>query len=541
MRLSQSFIKDQLKIKLSDPLRLGISPATHPQRVVIDFSSPNIAKEMHVGHLRSTIIGDCLARLLEFLGHDVLRLNHVGDWGTQFGMLIRHLKETAPDALKAPETATGEEKEKEKEKDAISVSIGDLAQFYKDAKKHFDNDPEFQINSRLEVVKLQSGDADSLRVWRAFCQCSRVEFEKIYKLLNVTLIERGESFYNPLLADIVSTLKEKELAVESNGAQVVYLEGYKNRAGESLPLMISKSDGGFLYATTDLAAVRHRVVEEKADRILYVTDAGQSQHFQMVFDTARTAGWINNHMELKHVPFGVVQGEDGQKLKSRSGETVKLKDLLFESIRLVDKDMKSRKQTIISTTIETEKKKKNDDDNIDSNSDIELTEEEEQAVLAVAIGAVKYADLSMNRESDYRFSYSKMLALTGNTAPYMLYAYARIQGIRRRGEEQLKETGDSLHSSYVQTVMFSLDTPEEMMLARTLLRVEDVLRDVENSLYPNKICEYLFDLSQKFNQFYEQCPVLRAETKELQRSRTALCSITADTLSVCLGLLGIRT
>lgn len=457
-------------------------PPTKQQTLVIDYSSPNIAKEMHVGHLRSTVIGDCLASLLEFSGHKVIRLNHVGDWGTQFGMLVEHLRDEYPEALKPKAT----------------VDLGDLVVLYKQAKKRFDVDDEFQQRSRKGVVALQSGSEDALAAWQTLCEASRKEFQLIYNTLDIqNLEERGESFYNPFLPDVVQDLKDKGLAVESDGATVVFLDGYENRDGSPLPLIIQKSDGGFNYATTDLAAIRHRCTIEKADRVLYVTDAGQSQHFEMVFKVARLANYVPEHVSLEHVPFGLVQGEDGKKFATRSGDTVKLKDLLDTAVERAARDLGDR----------------------DGNS--------ENAEL-VGIAAVKYADLSMNRESNYRFSYDRMLSLNGNTAPYMLYAYARICGI-------IRKVGDLESSSKV-----ILNEPSEIELARNLVKLPDLLKSVENELYPNRLCDFLFDTSQKFNQFYENCSVNNAETEELKASRLTLCIATASTLQLLLNLLGIR-
>ncbi len=500
IRLSDDYIVKKLNAMLNDTKgRLNIEEYTpsreNRKRVVVDFSSPNIAKEMHVGHLRSTIIGDSLSRLLTFLGHDVVRLNHVGDWGTQFGMLITYLKEEGASA---------------------KSSVGDLVLFYKNAKKRFDEDEEFQRRSREEVVKLQSGDNDSISSWQQICDISRSEFKVIYERLNIEgLKERGESFYNPYLEDIVNLYQSKNVAEESEGALCVFLDGYKNADGSPMPMIIRKSDGGFLYATTDLAAIQHRLEVEKADRVLYVTDVGQSQHFKMVFEAAKKGGLVNEQVHtLEHVPFGLVQGEDGKKFKTRSGDTVRLKDLLDEAIDTAEALIADREGL----------------------SPTDLSDEQKNIARVVGIGAVKYADLSMNRESNYRFSFTKMLSLQGNTAPYMLYAYARIQGIRRKA--LLAGTAEA---TKVQVVHDTLLTPEELALSKHLLKLEEVLREVERNLYPNALCEYLFELSSLFNKFYENCPVLKAETSELRISRTALCSLSADALKLSLGLLGIDT
>jgi len=393
LRLKTAYLQEQLRRMQADT-RLGVAPAAPRQKVIVDFSSPNIAKDMHVGHLRSTIIGDSIARVQEFMGHDVLRLNHVGDWGTQFGLLITHLKQVCPEALDAGST----------------VDIGDLVTFYKQAKQRFDSDDDFKTRSREAVVELQSGEEMATRAWKALCEQSRREFQKIYNRLDIQIQERGESFYNPLLADVVQDLEAQGLLVEDQGAKVVFAEGFTNKDGDPLPLIIQKSDGGYNYATTDLAAIRYRTQQDRAERVLYVVDAGQGSHFAQVFQVAEKAGWIPAGVELTHVPFGVVQGEDGKKFKTRSGDTVRLKDLLDEAVSRARADLEAR--------IQAEGRK-------ESETFIQEVAE------TVGIGAVKYADLSQNRTSNYIFSFDKMLALQGNTAPYMLYAYVRVQGISR--------------------------------------------------------------------------------------------------------------
>lgn len=473
--------------------RLGIDQVKQPQRVVVDFSSPNIAKEMHVGHLRSTIIGDCIARTLEFRGHDVLRLNHVGDWGTQFGMLITYLREVCPEALIT----------------SNALDLGDLVTFYKQAKQRFDEDEAFRETSRQEVVRLQSGAEDSIKAWQLLCEQSRREFQTIYDRLDIHLTERGESFYNPLLAAVVEDLDKLGLLVEDQGAKCVFLEGFTNKDGQPLPLIVQKSDGGYNYATTDLAALRYRIQQDRADRIIYVTDAGQSNHFAQFFQVARRAGWLPETVEVVHVPFGLVQGEDGKRLKTRSGETVRLKDLLDEAIARPRADLEVRLQE----------------------EGREETEEFKQHVAeVVGIGAVKYADLSQNRNSNYIFSFDKMLDLKGNTAPYMLYVYARIQSISRKGDINFQNLGSN--------VTILLESDFELVLAKHLLQLGEVLVMVEQDLLPNRLCQYLYELSQKFNQFYENCAVLNAE-EPVQTSRLALCNLTARTIKFGLSLLGI--
>jgi arginyl-tRNA synthetase len=485
----------EVSARLGDP-RLGVPEVQSDAAVVVDFSSPNIAKEMHVGHLRSTIIGDSLARVLEFRGHRVLRLNHVGDWGTQFGMLITHLKQVAPETLNT----------------ADAVDLGDLVAFYREAKKRFDEDEAFQTTSREEVVKLQGGDPVSLKAWGLLCDQSRREFQKIYDRLDIRLSERGESFYNPYLASVLSGLKEAGLLVTDDGAECVFLEGVTGKDGKPLPVIVRKSDGGFNYATTDLAAIRYRFAlasdGDGARRVIYVTDAGQANHFAGVFQVAKRANWIPEHGRLEHVPFGLVQGEDGKKLKTRSGDTVRLRDLLDEAVERAEADLRRRL---------AEEGRSEDDQFI------------QHAAGTVGLAAVKYADLSQNRITNYQFSFDRMLALQGNTAPYLLYAVVRIAGIARKGGDLEAEAG-----------MLVFSEPQEWSLVRELLKFDAVIAEVEEELLPNRLCSYLFELSQVFNRFYDQVPVLKAEGQSLP-SRLALCRLTADTLKAGLGLLGIAT
>ena len=485
----------EVSARLGDP-RLGVPEVQSDAAVVVDFSSPNIAKEMHVGHLRSTIIGDSLARVLEFRGHRVLRLNHVGDWGTQFGMLITHLKQVAPETLNT----------------ADAVDLGDLVAFYREAKKRFDDDDAFQTTSREEVVKLQGGDPVSLKAWGLLCDQSRREFQKIYDRLDIRLSERGESFYNPYLASVLSGLQEAGLLVTDDGAECVFLEGVNGKDGKPLPVIVRKSDGGFNYATTDLAAIRYRFAlaseGDGARRVIYVTDAGQANHFAGVFQVAKRANWIPEGGRLEHVPFGLVQGEDGKKLKTRSGDTVRLRDLLDEAVERSEADLRRRL---------AEEGRSEDDQFI------------EHVAGTVGLAAVKYADLSQNRITNYQFSFDRMLALQGNTAPYLLYAVVRIAGIARKGGDLEAEAG-----------MLQFSEPQEWALVRELLKFDAVIAEVEEELLPNRLCSYLFELSQVFNRFYDQVPVLKAEGKSLS-SRLALCRLTADTLNSGLGLLGIAT
>ena len=499
LTLRPELLASEVKTRLGDQ-RLGVPGVEQGAPVVVDFSSPNIAKEMHVGHLRSTIIGDSLARVLEFRGHPVLRLNHVGDWGTQFGMLITHLKQVAPAALNT----------------ADAVDLGDLVAFYRQAKQRFDDDEAFQTTSREEVVKLQGGDPVSLKAWGLLCDQSRREFQKIYDRLDIRLSERGESFYNPYLESVVADLQDSGLLVVDDGARCVFLEGVSGKDGKPLPVIVQKSDGGFNYATTDLAAIRYRFGAapdgDGARRVVYVTDAGQANHFAGVFQVARRAGWVPEDARLEHVPFGLVQGEDGKKLKTRAGDTVRLRDLLDEAVERAEADLRRRLE---------EEGRSEDEAFI------------QHVATTVGLAAVKYADLSQNRITNYQFSFDRMLALQGNTAPYLLYAVVRIAGIARKGGDL--EAGRGGASEPLQ-----FSEPQEWALVRELLKFDAVIAEVEEELLPNRLCTYLFELSQVFNRFYDQVPVLKAEPGAL-RSRLALCRLTADTLKLGLGLLGIPT
>ncbi|MEI7666271.1 MAG: arginine--tRNA ligase [Synechococcaceae cyanobacterium ELA263] len=506
LTLRPEVLAAELRRRLTDP-RLGVPLASESGAgaamapVIVDFSSPNIAKEMHVGHLRSTIIGDALARVLEFRGQPVLRLNHVGDWGTQFGMLITHLKQVAPEALDT----------------ADAVDLGDLVAFYRQAKQRFDADEDFQNTARQEVVRLQAGDPVSLKAWGLLCDQSRREFQQLYERLDIRLNERGESFYNPYLEAVVADLEAAGLLVVDAGAKCVFLEGMQGKDGNPLPLIVQKSDGGFNYATTDLAAIRYRFAAppagDGAGWVIYVTDAGQAHHFAGVFQVARRAGWIPEGARVEHVPFGLVQGDDGKKLKTRSGDTVRLKDLLDEAVERCEADLRRRL---------AEEDRQEDEDFV------------RQVATTVGLAAVKYADLSTNRLTNYQFSFDRMLALQGNTAPYLLYAVVRIAGIARKGGD----LGGGAAAAFPERLQFS--EPQEWALVRELLKLDTVIAEVEQELLPNRLCSYLFELSQVFNRFYDQVPVLKAEPAA-RASRLALCRLSADTLKLGLGLLGIAT
>jgi arginyl-tRNA synthetase len=518
--LSDEFVCGKLSAIRADKERLGLPVRTSPQKIIVDFSSPNIAKDMHAGHLRSTIIGDTIARTLTFLGHDVVRLNHTGDWGTQFGQLITHMRDVRPELL-----AEGEDGG-DGVAGSADVAIGDLVEFYKAAKARFDQDPEFKARAQAEVVELQSGNEKTLKAWRIICDLSRKEFQKIYDRLNIELTERGESFYNKYLPGIVEQLTEKSLAVNDQGAVVVFLEGerYVNRDGSRQPLIVKKSDGGYLYATTDLAAIQYRCMKDKADRILYVTDVGQSLHFEQVYQVARRAGLAGDSVSLEHIPFGLVLGEDGKKFKTRSGDTVKLVDLLDEAALRVRAELTTRFEA------DCQKAAENGTEPPAIRSEDDLARQAEH----IGMAAVKYADLKTNRTSNYKFSYDKMVSLDGDTAPYIMYAYARVQGIYRTAQ-----LASGIRASA--PIKFVLERDQERALAKLLLQLPEILTNMEHDLMPHVMCEYIKTVTAKFNQFYEECPVVRAETSELQASRLAICGICADTLKLCLGLLGIPT
>lgn len=484
LTLSKEFLSKHLNESLRDP-HLGVGRPFENKRVLVEFSSPNIAKEMHVGHLRSTIIGDALARLYEFLGYNVIRLNHVGDWGTAFGMLIAYMQKEAPEVLSG-----------KKETD-----LPTLMGWYKASKARFDADEAFKTESRLAVVKLQGGDPEALRAWEIICEVSRKAFEEVYAILDIKLTERGESFYNPMLPEIVADLEKKGLVTISDGAKCVFHEGIR------IPLMVQKSDGGYNYDTTDMAAMLHRVEEEKADRIIVVTDAGQSLHFDLVRRTAEKAGYLDpKKVRFDHVPFGVVLGPDGKKFKTRSGDTEKLIDLLNAAVEEAKKILQQRE------------------------SDMPPKEMDKLAHI-LGIDAVKYADLSCNRISDYVFSYERMLRFEGNTAAFILYSYVRINGIKRK--VGLTDIQPLLKGNQI-----SLEHPSEIQLGLHLLRFSDTLQAMAEDLFPHYLTEYLYDLAQKFNAFFRDC---RVEGATEQNSRLLLCEISAQIMREGLKILGIQT
>ncbi|WP_426936881.1 arginine--tRNA ligase [Brevibacterium sp. LE-L] len=483
---------------LADTLAAGSAAEaavnTDPKTIAIDYSAPNVAKEMHVGHLRTTVVGDALARTHEFLGNRVIRQNHIGDWGTPFGMLIEHLLDVGVDSEAAAE-----------------VSENPNA-FYQAARAKFDSDEAFATRSRARVVKLQGGDEDTLGLWTRLVGYSRDYFNRIYSLLDVTLTDddlAGESTYNDVLAEVCDELESKGLARISDGALCVFPAGFTGRDGEPLPLIIRKSDGGYGYATTDLAAVRNRAMNLGVDRALYVVGTPQAMHFEMIFTVAREAGWLPETFEAEHVKIGNVLGSDGKILRTRSGAPLRLGELLEEAV--------ARAKTTLA----------------DSNVDFSAEESEEVARI-VGIGAVKYADLSVAHDTSYTFDLDRMLAPIGNTAPYLQYAGARIRSIGRKAEAEGVET------ARVENAAISLDEPAERELALILLGFADVLAEAAAGSAPHRLCTYLFDLAQGFTSFYEQCPVLIAETEELRDSRLRLSTIVLEVLEAGLGVLGIR-
>jgi arginyl-tRNA synthetase len=512
LRLRPEYAAANLLRIAGDPTeRLGIQPTAHPETIVVDFSSPNIAKQMHVGHLRSTILGDCICRLLEFLGHRVIRQNHIGDWGTQFGMLVQYLYK------KAARAEEGAGRKLPIGRAVQSIHISDLEEFYREAKEEFDRDEDFRTQARQRVVELHSGSNElTMRLWRHIVDESRCHYQPIYDRLGVCLTqehERGESTYNEALPTVVSELKSKGLAVESDGAVCVFPPGFKTKEGEPLPFIIQKSDGAFLYATTDLAALRYRVFELKADRIVYVTDARQTQHFQMLFKVAEMAGWNQRDgkiIALEHVTFGSVMGEDGKPLKTRAGESVKLKDLLDEAVE--------RARAVVE----------------EKNPDLP-SEQKARIAEAVGIGAVKYVDYSNNRTSDYVFSFDKMLAMDGNTAPYMQYAYARVKSIERKAESKSVRIQEELRG----ISDLNLKEPTELDLGKHLMRYAETIESATADYRPNYLTSYLYELAQKFSAFYTECPVLDAPP-EKRPTRLLLCDLTARTIRHGLSrLLGI--
>jgi arginyl-tRNA synthetase len=491
-RLRDEWIADQASRMLEDP-RLGLEPVAEPQTVVVEYSSPNVAKEMHVGHLRTTIVGDAIARILEFAGHRVIRDNHVGDWGTPFGMLIEHLIDVGEDSPEA------------------SLLRTDPNAFYQAARREFDSVPAFAERSRERVVELQGGDPATLKLWEELVDLNKDYLHRIYGRLGVTLTDadiRGESFYNDLLADTADSLEEQGLAVYSDGALCVFPAGFTGREGRPLPVIIRKRDGGYNYSTTDLATIRYRVDALHCDRAIYVVGSDQTLHFQMVFAVAREAGWIPPDARFEHAQVGLVSAPDGGRLRTRSGDNVQLTDLLQEAV--------DRARVVL--------------DEREAPSRFEPGEEDAVAE-AVGIGAVKYADLSTARESAYVFDWDRMISFRGNTGPYLQYATARIRSIFRRAGV---EADPDIRGSRV-----AVTAPAERALALRLLDYGAVVTGVGETAEPHRLCAYLFDVASLFTTFFEECPVLKAEPESLRASRLALCALTLRVLTEGLGLLGV--
>lgn len=548
LRLRPDFLAQNIQTALSDT-RFGVAKTAQPQTVVIDYSSPNLAKEMHVGHLRSSIIGDSISRVLEFMGNTVIRQNHVGDWGTQFGMLVAYLVE--------------------QQKDNAAFELADLEQFYRAAKVRFDEDPAFADTAREYVVKLQGGDETVLALWKQFVDISLSHAQAVYDTLGLKLRPEdvaGESTYNNDLQPVVDDLAQKGLAVEDDGAKVVFLDEFKNKEGEPAAFIVQKQGGGFLYASTDLACLRYRVGTLHADRLLYVVDHRQALHFEQLFTTSRKAGYLPEDVKAEFIGFGTMMGKDGKPFKTRSGDTVKLVDLLDEAINRAEQVVKEKNpKWQLTTELEDGLKKISSLTNSDNlknklkynleNKKLEITLENdvvyhlpidkidkivrgaeeytdtalsdaEKIARVVGIGAVKYADLSKNRTSDYVFDWDAMLSFEGNTAPYLQYAYTRVQSVFRKAGE------------WDATAPTVLTEPLEKQLAAELLKFEDVLQSVADTAYPHYLAAYLYQIATLFSRFYEACPILKSEGAT-RNSRLQLAKLTGDTLKQGLELLGI--
>ena len=545
LRLNAAFLAQNIESALLDG-HLNVRQTKAPQTVVIDYSSPNLAKEMHVGHLRSSIIGDSLNRVLSYLGHKVIAQNHVGDWGTQFGMLVAYMVA--------------------QQQENAEFELADLEQFYRNAKIRFDEDEAFADTAREYVVKLQGGDEAVLALWRQFVDVSLQHAQAVYDTLGLKLTPAdvaGESKYNDDLQTVVDDLSAKGLAVDDAGAKVVFLDEFKNQDGEPAAFIVQKQGGGFLYASTDLACVRYRVGRLNADRLLYVVDTRQKLHFEQLFTTSRKAGYLPENVSAEFIGFGTMMGKDGKPFKTRSGDTVKLVDLLDEAVdrarKLIAERNKPNSFEVIYKDLEEQKSKKTADDyrtltkdfklevgeweieegsptlrtaikrkKISDNYDIEARENIEEIARVVGIGAVKYADLSKNRSSDYVFDWESMLSFEGNTAPYLQYAYTRVQSVMRRAGE------------WNQQAAVVLDAPLEKQLAVELLKFEDVLQSVAETSYPHYLAGYLYQVATLFSRFYEACPILKAEGTS-RETRLQLAKLTGDTLKQGLDLLGIDT
>ena len=548
LRLNPEFLAQQIHAALNDE-RFGVAKTNKPQTVVIDYSSPNLAKEMHVGHLRSSIIGDSISRVLEFMGNTVIRQNHVGDWGTQFGMLVAYLVE--------------------QQKDNAAFELADLEQFYRAAKVRFDEDPAFADTAREYVVKLQGGDETVLALWKQFVDISLSHAQAVYDTLGLKLRPEdvaGESKYNDDLQPVVDDLVQKGLAVEDDGAKVVFLDEFKNKEGEPAAFIVQKQGGGFLYASTDLACLRYRIDRLKADRLLYVVDHRQALHFQQLFTTSRKAGYLPENAKAEFIGFGTMMGKDGKPFKTLSGDTVKLVNLLDEAVNRAEQIVKEKNpKWQLTTELEDGLKKISSLTNSDNlknklkynleNKKLEITLENdvvyhlpidkidkivsgaeeytdtalsdaEKIARVVGIGAVKYADLSKNRTSDYVFDWDAMLSFEGNTAPYLQYAYTRVQSVFRKAGE------------WDVTAPIVLTETLEKQLVVELLKFEDVLQSVADTAYPHYLATYLYQLATLFSRFYEACPILKAEGAA-RDTRLNLARLTGETLKTGLGLLGI--
>ena len=548
LRLRPEFLAQNIQTALNDA-RFGIAKTDKPQTVVIDYSSPNLAKEMHVGHLRSSIIGDSISRVLEFMGNTVIRQNHVGDWGTQFGMLVAYLVE--------------------QQKDNAAFELADLEQFYRAAKVRFDEDPAFADTAREYVVKLQGGDETVLALWKQFVDISLSHAQAVYDMLGLKLRPEdvaGESKYNDDLQSVVDDLVQKGLAVEDDGAKVVFLDEFKNKEGEPAAFIVQKQGGGFLYASTDLACLRYRIGCLKADRLLYIVDHRQALHFEQLFITSRKAGYLPENVKAEFIGFGTMMGKDGKPFKTRSGDTVKLVNLLDEAVNRAEQIVKEKNpKWQLTTELEDGLKKISSLTNSDNlknklkynleNKKLEITLENdvvyhlpidkidkivsgaeeytdtalsdaEKIARVVGIGAVKYADLSKNRTSDYVFDWDVMLSFEGNTAPYLQYAYTRVQSVFRKAGE------------WDVTAPIVLTELLEKQLVVELLKFEDILQSVADTAYPHYLATYLYQLATLFSRFYEACPILKAEGAA-RDTRLNLARLTGETLKTGLGLLGI--
>lgn len=489
IKLAENFIAENLQKLISDE-RLGVLVAEKTETIVVDYANANVAKEMHVGHIRSIVIGDAIVRILSFLGHFVIRQSHLGDWGTQFGMLIEYLLELGTE---------------------ISThTVSDLDPLYKKSKIRFDSDPGFADKARHRVVKLQSGDVETLEIWQQLVKQSLSYFQNIYENLDVLITEedaRGESFYNDMLFDTVEELKKLGLATKDDGALVIFLENFKGSTGEPFPFIIRKKDGGYLYATTDLAAAKFRINELGATRIIYLTDARQKQHFAMLFATLRLAGWANENIRLEHIPFGAILGQDNKPIKTRTGESIKLIDLLTEA------EIRAKQIT--------------------QQKNISLSPEELNVIAhQVGIGALKYADMRADKVKDYVFDWDKLLSFEGNTAPYLQNAYVRIQSLFKKGQIDL---------SQIKNQAFILNETIERELALKILSFSEIIYSIAEDLSLHRLCDYLYELAASFHRFYEHCPILTATDDSIKNSRLLIAHLSARVLKLGLNLLGIST